>query len=154
MNTTDLLQDTYVAALQHGLVDLAEEATLVGVVRRPTGWFRSAVDKVIAPDADGDDRQRAMESVERTAATIEDYDAVEARLVEDEDIVDTIVAATEDHDHTVIGATRECLLQQVVFDAIPEEVGRRAEHTVIMAKRYRGLTSRVARWFRRRGANR
>lgn len=45
MSTTDLLRDTYVMALQHGLVDLPEEATLVGVVRRPTGWFVSAVDE-------------------------------------------------------------------------------------------------------------
>lgn len=45
MSTTDLLGDTYAAALQHGLVDLPAEATLVGVVRRPTGWFRAEVDE-------------------------------------------------------------------------------------------------------------
>lgn len=45
MTTTDLLQDTYVAALQHNLVDVPTEATLVGVVRRSTGWFRTTIDK-------------------------------------------------------------------------------------------------------------
>ena len=45
MSTTSLLGDTYVAAIQHELVDLSEEATLVGVARQPTGWFRSAVDE-------------------------------------------------------------------------------------------------------------
>lgn len=38
------LLDTYVAAIQHDLVDLGE-ATLVGVVRRPTGWFNATVDE-------------------------------------------------------------------------------------------------------------
>ena len=45
MTTSDLLEDTYVAALQHDLVDISPEATLVGVVRRPTGWFRTTVDE-------------------------------------------------------------------------------------------------------------
>lgn len=45
MTTTDLLDDTYVAALQHDLVDVPTEATLVGVVRRPTGWFRTTIDE-------------------------------------------------------------------------------------------------------------
>ncbi|MFB6106257.1 MAG: DUF488 family protein [Halobacteriaceae archaeon] len=36
--------DTYAAALQHDLVDVGD-ATLVGVVRRPTRWFSPAVDE-------------------------------------------------------------------------------------------------------------
>ena len=45
MSSADRLRDTYAAALQHGLVESHEAATLVGVVRRPTGWFESAVDE-------------------------------------------------------------------------------------------------------------
>jgi len=45
MTSEGSLHDTYVAALQHDLVDLPPDATLVGVVRRPTGWFRSTVDE-------------------------------------------------------------------------------------------------------------
>lgn len=45
MTAADRLGDTYVAALQHDLVDLPDEATLVGVVRRPTGWFQATVDE-------------------------------------------------------------------------------------------------------------
>ncbi|MFB6207421.1 MAG: DUF488 family protein [Haloglomus sp.] len=41
---TGTVDETYVAALQHDLVDPGA-ATLVGVVRRPTGWFRAAVDE-------------------------------------------------------------------------------------------------------------
>ena len=45
METASPVGDTYVAAIQHDLVDLPAEATIVGVVRRPTGWFRSTVDE-------------------------------------------------------------------------------------------------------------
>ncbi|WP_330633150.1 DUF488 family protein, N3 subclade [Halocatena halophila] len=47
MSLTDRLGDTYIAALQHDLVEVPPAATLVGVVRRPTGWFNAAVDENI-----------------------------------------------------------------------------------------------------------
>jgi hypothetical protein len=37
--------ETYAAALQHDIADLPAGATTVGVVRRPTGWFRALVDE-------------------------------------------------------------------------------------------------------------
>ena len=42
---TGTVTDTYVAALQHDLVEVDETDRLVGVVRKPTGWFRAAVDE-------------------------------------------------------------------------------------------------------------
>ena len=39
------LFDTYVAALQHDLVDLPQGTRRVGVVRSPTPWFHGAVDE-------------------------------------------------------------------------------------------------------------
>ncbi|PSP80295.1 hypothetical protein BRC81_03685 [Halobacteriales archaeon QS_1_68_20] len=36
---TGEVRDTYHAALQHDLVELPEDAHLVGVVRKPTPWF-------------------------------------------------------------------------------------------------------------------
>ncbi|ELZ17869.1 hypothetical protein C477_11712 [Haloterrigena salina JCM 13891] len=42
---TGTLTNTYVAALQHELVDLPPETTRVGVVRQPTSWFHGAVDE-------------------------------------------------------------------------------------------------------------
>ena len=39
------VHDTYVAAIQHDLVDLPEDARRIGVVRRPTSWFHGAVDE-------------------------------------------------------------------------------------------------------------
>lgn len=41
--TRGTLTDTYVAAIQHDLVDL-DGARLLGVVRRPTSWFNATVD--------------------------------------------------------------------------------------------------------------
>jgi hypothetical protein len=39
------LTDTYVAALQHDLVDLPEGTRRVGAVRKPTPWFHGQVDE-------------------------------------------------------------------------------------------------------------
>ena len=91
------------------------------------------------------------------AAVLEDVE-FDTATVESDDVVGAIVERSAEHDITVIGSSRESLLQQLVFGAIPEEVGRRAEHTVIMAKRNLGLSSRLTRWFRghrrnRRGGN-
>jgi uncharacterized protein YeaO (DUF488 family) len=40
---TGTVEETYAAAIQHDLYD--GDATRVGVVRRPTGWFRAVVDE-------------------------------------------------------------------------------------------------------------
>lgn len=45
VSPTECLDDTYVAALQHDLVEFPADAALVGVVRRPTGWFSATVDE-------------------------------------------------------------------------------------------------------------
>lgn len=50
---TGTVDESYQAAIQHGLVDTGD-ATLVGVVRRPTGWFNGTVDEnvpALAPPA-------------------------------------------------------------------------------------------------------
>ncbi|EMA27007.1 hypothetical protein [Haloarcula japonica] len=49
---------------------------------------------------------------------------------------------------TVISASCESMLQQLVVGAVPEAVGRRAQSTVIMAKRGLGITSFAIRWLR------
>jgi hypothetical protein len=63
------VEETYVAALQHGLVDYPADARLVGVVRRPTGWFSGAVDEnrpELGPPEDLLDRVKdRQESLER-----------------------------------------------------------------------------------------
>ena len=59
------LSDTYVAALQHDQADLPADVTLVGVVRRPTGWFSAAVDEnvpAVAPPEELLDDAKAREA--------------------------------------------------------------------------------------------
>lgn len=49
------VHDTYVAALQHDIADVPDEAVRVGVVRRPTPWFYAQVDENVpelGPPAD------------------------------------------------------------------------------------------------------
>ena len=71
------LTDTYVAALQHDLADVPEEATRVGVVRRPTPWFHGPVDENVPalapPDALLDDVKRRHERLVSTG--LEDAEA-------------------------------------------------------------------------------
>ncbi|WP_394348671.1 DUF488 family protein [Halovivax sp.] len=63
------LHDTYVAALQHGLADLPEDATRVGVVRTPTAWFHGVVDENVPalgpPTGLLEETKRAKEDLKR-----------------------------------------------------------------------------------------
>lgn len=71
---TGTLTDTYVAALRHDTAAVPESATRLGVVRKPTPWFHSAVDEnvpALAPPG---------ELVEETKAR---QDALEAEGVGD-----------------------------------------------------------------------
>jgi hypothetical protein len=45
MHAAGTVRETYHAAIQHDIVDLPGDAHLAGVVRRPTGWFRSTIDE-------------------------------------------------------------------------------------------------------------
>ena len=108
------------------------------------------VTNVLNPGASDQQRADAQERIDRVVALLADQVAVEQSIVEADDVADAIVDASADFDVTLIGATREGLFQQLLFGAIPEEVGQRAENTVIMAKRNLGITSRVKRWFRGR----
>ena len=120
-------------------------AEVAGAIARTTG-ARIDVARVIESDTTEEDRTDAQERLDATleAMAIEGVN-VERRLIEGDEIAETIISESANHDVTIIGATREGLLQQFVFGAIPEEVGRRAENTVIMAKRNLGLTSRLNR---------
>ncbi|MCL7416343.1 MAG: DUF488 domain-containing protein [Halalkalicoccus sp.] len=43
--TRGTVSETYHAALSHGFADVSEDATRIGVVRRPTAWFSREVDE-------------------------------------------------------------------------------------------------------------
>ncbi|EMA17966.1 cationic amino acid transporter [Haloarcula argentinensis DSM 12282] len=98
--------------------------------------------------ADSGEPAEASEGLlEMTASILNDVETTRRRI-ESDDVAGSIVEATADVDMTVIGASRESMLQQLVVGAIPETVGRRAQSTVIMAKRDLGITSFVTRWLR------
>jgi len=99
---------------------------------------------VTDPDGEQPDPNSLVES---TVAALEGIET-ETSIVESTDVVDVIVDRSVGHDLTVIGASRDSLLQQLVFGAIPEEVGRRAQNTIIMAKSHRDIRSRLSRWLR------
>ncbi|WP_049999016.1 amino acid permease [Halococcus sediminicola] len=123
-------------------------AEICRAVCRATG-AHAEVFRVVPPNGDADD---ARERAEETATRLEEHGVtVETTVVEDDDVLDAITDRSGAHDMTVIGATREGVLQQFVFGAIPEEVARAAEDTVLIAKRNEGLSSRarysLRRWF-------
>jgi len=120
----------------HG--ELAAEAA------RAVAHSENAPVTVFRVRSDGDAGDDVLNNV---TAALGDVD-VTVKEVEADDVADAIVEETANHDLTLIGATREGMLQQLVFGAIPEEVGRRAESTVLMAKRNLGITSRLRRWLR------
>ncbi|EMA50288.1 UspA domain-containing protein [Halococcus thailandensis JCM 13552] len=113
---------------------------------RATG-ARAEVLRVVPPDGDVDD---AREQAEESAAELRAAEvAVETTVVESDDVLDAITDRTSEHDLTVVGSTREGLLQQFVFGAIPEEVARAADDTVVIAKRNEGLSSQARYSLRR-----
>jgi len=120
-------------------------AEVARAIAHTTGATITVV-QVVDPD-DRKGHELAEVSLDETGRLLDgvEYDT---RLIEHEDVADAIVDASGDHDVTIIGATREGLLQQLVFGAIPETVGREAEGRVIMAKRDLGIASRLRRWFR------
>ncbi|WP_256686893.1 amino acid permease [Halococcus qingdaonensis] len=113
---------------------------------RATG-ARAELFRVVSPDGDADD---ARERLEESAAGLREAGVTaETTVVESDDVLDAITDRTSEHDLTVIGATREGLLQQFVFGAIPEEVARAADDTVVIAKRNEGLSSQARYSLRR-----
>ncbi|QLG63959.1 amino acid permease [Halorarum salinum] len=105
---------------------------------------------VVAPDASNADRTEAREKLAAIRSTFDADANVDESVIEGRAVADTIVEMSSEYDVTLVGATREGLFQQLLFGAIPEEIGQRAENTVIMVKRSTGIRSRMKRWFKRR----
>lgn len=102
--------------------------------------------RIVAHGETGDEAVVGVDSLEKTVELLADV-SCDTRKVENPDVAQAIIDESENHDLTIIGATREGILQQLVFGSIPEQVGREASGTVIMAKRDLGVTSRLRRLF-------
>ncbi|NGM69148.1 universal stress protein [Natronolimnobius sp. AArcel1] len=82
-----------------------------------------------------------------TAADIEDVHSVDRKLVAAGDVAGTITDWTATHDVTVLGVSRGGLVQRKLLGSISRAVGRHAAGTVILAKRYDSVPSRLKRLF-------
>ena len=96
----------------------------------------------------------ANESVEEAEAALPSHSdvAVESRIVANDDVVDAIVAVADDHDVIVMGAARGGHLRARLVGSIPRAVTDRTDRTILLARRWTGV-SRVVQWlgrFRRR----
>ncbi|MCK4835941.1 MAG: universal stress protein [Candidatus Aminicenantes bacterium] len=92
-------------------------------------------------------QQRVDESVDYLRDKVK---KVEGKLVKARSISSGILKLTESFDACIIGAAREGLMQQMLFGSIPEKIGRKGRHTVIMVKKHQGaLQNLISRFFHR-----
>ncbi|WP_440769623.1 universal stress protein [Natronorubrum sp. DTA28] len=98
-------------------------------------------------ESDDPDRSRedAQALLAETAAEFDDDQSVERALVESETVAGTITDWTTRHDVTVLGVSRGGLIQRALLGTVSEAVGRHAAGTVILAKRYDPVPSRLRR---------
>jgi nucleotide-binding universal stress UspA family protein len=138
-----------------GAVADGVEAVLLPVVEGAHADLAASVARAIAVANDARvDLLRVVESGrEETAArdllanAADSLAGVEVgTVVREGDVADAIVAASADRGVTVLGATRTGLVRRQIVGSVPQAVGRRADGTVIMARKGGGsLVSRVFR---------
>lgn len=95
-----------------------------------------------APDSTRDEATALLDEI---AAAVGDVRAVDRQLVESDAIAGTITDRTTEHGVTVLGASRGGLVQRNLLGTVSEAVGRHAAGTVILAKRYDPVPSRLRR---------
>ncbi|TYL37972.1 universal stress protein UspA [Natronococcus pandeyae] len=90
-------------------------------------------------------REEAQAVLAESADAFEDVPSVTRELVEADDIAGTITDWTTEHDVTVLGVSRGGLIQRKLLGTISEAVGRHAAGSVLLAKRYDPVPSRIRR---------
>lgn len=108
----------------------------------------AAVDvvRVVGPDADERVHEDAERLVAETAASLEA--PADTHVTTAADATDALVAAADERDVAVLGATERGWLSRLVVGGTAYDVGRRAETTVVLARRQGGVPSRLVRWLR------
>ena len=122
-------------------------AEIAGSLARANGASIEAI-RVVPRDASEDDRAAAETTLDPVVEELPDVETA-TTVVESEEVITVITDRSRGHDFTLVGATHQRVLRQFVFGAVPEEVGRQAENTVIMPKRDLGITSRLHHRFGR-----
>ncbi|MDX1647494.1 MAG: amino acid permease, partial [Longimicrobiales bacterium] len=103
---------------------------------------------VARPGSDEEELRSLLESERQRLMARREGIEIDSKILRSEDVSAAIVDESGHHDTTVIGATREGLLQRLLVGAIPRAVAQEASSTVIMVKRYQGVTSLVRKVFR------
>lgn len=129
------------------------ESVLLPVAESPHAELAASVVRAIAAANDArvdllrivqsDGGESAARDVLASTADLLSGVEVETEVREGE-VADVIVAESASHDVTILGATRTGAIRRRVVGSVPREVGRRADGTVIVAKKGSGsLASRV-----------
>jgi nucleotide-binding universal stress UspA family protein len=64
-----------------------------------------------------------------------DYEHLEARCAEGSDVVETVLAEAEGYDLVIVGASGEPLFRRLLLGNVAEQIGSRAEVSVMIVKR-------------------
>jgi amino acid transporter/nucleotide-binding universal stress UspA family protein len=106
---------------------------------------------IVPPDTKPEVQNIYQLRVDDSVAYLKDkVKKVEGELVKARSISAGILKLTERFDACIMGAAREGLMQQMLFGSIPEKIGRRGRHTVIMVKKHQGaLQNVISRIFHR-----
>jgi nucleotide-binding universal stress UspA family protein len=106
---------------------------------------------VVPPDTKPEVQEIYQQRVDNSVAYLKDkVKKVDGELIKARSISAGILKLTERFDACIMGAAREGLMQQMLFGSIPEKIGRKGRHTVIMVKKHQGaLQNVISRIFHR-----
>lgn len=135
---TGELHHTYAAAIQHDLVDTGD-ALRVGVVRRPTPWFHSAVDRnhrALGPPAGLLDefQERKEEFEEEGMGSAEAHNAVWQDVEFEDRYLDYLDASTEAKE-AINAVTEELREGRDVYLVCYEDTNEKQCHRVALVDR-------------------
>jgi amino acid transporter/nucleotide-binding universal stress UspA family protein len=93
---------------------------------------------VVEPRADEQDREKALEWIQKTIRLTHLEGKVDKRLLTGKRVATTLIGAGEDYDMIVMGASKEGTFSNVLFGEIPEKVARYSHTQVMIVQRYEG----------------
>ena len=89
---------------------------------------------VVPPGTCGGDQVRSQKILKQVREGIT-YEHLDWRCAEGSDVVETVLAEAEGYDMIIVGASREPLFRRLLLGDIAEQIGKRAEVTVMIVKR-------------------
>jgi len=93
---------------------------------------------VVEPNAEEDDREKALQWIQKTIHLTNLEGKAEARLYEGKRVATTLIRAAAEYDLIAMGASKEGVFSNVLFGEIPEKVARYSRTPVMIVQRYEG----------------